>query len=123
MSMNHLMSDFVARVNNANMINKEEVNVLKNKLVTEVSKKLATLGYINSFEESGNQLILDLKPGKIKSISIISKPGQRQYCGANDIPKVIGGIGYTILTTSQGIMTHVEASKAKVGGEVLFQIY
>ncbi len=123
MSMNHLMSDFVARINNANMINKEKTQVLKNKLSLEVCRKLTSLGYIAGFEDGEREIEVTLKPGKIRKIKVVSKPGLRQYAKPDSIPKIVGGIGYTILTTSSGLLTQVEANKQNVGGEILFQIY
>jgi len=121
--MNHLMSDFVARINNANMINKEKTQVLKNKLSLEVCRKLTSLGYIAGFEDGEREIEVTLKPGKIRKIKVVSKPGLRQYAKPASIPKIVGGIGYTILTTSSGLLTQVEANKQNVGGEILFQIY
>ncbi len=123
MSMNDLMSDYVARVNNAVFADNEEVKVLKNKLVLSVTNKLTKLGYFSSYEEDGYEVRITLDPSKISKIKRISKPGQRQYVGYDSIPKITGGVGFTILTTSKGIMTQVEAKNEKIGGEVLFQIY
>lgn len=122
--MNDLTSDFVARINNARMVGNTSVTVLKNKLATAIAKKLTTLGYLKGFEEGENYtLVLELNLERIKAIKRVSKPGQRVYVGATDSPKVVGGRGYNILTTSAGVMTHIEAAKNKAGGEVLFQIY
>jgi len=123
MSLNDLMSDYVARVNNARMAKNESVHVLKNKLAVAVSKKLTTLGYIKGFIEEGYDLILDLNLDRIHAIKRVSRPGQRVYTEAKKSPRITGGIGFTIVTTSQGVMTHVEAKKHNTGGEVLFQIY
>jgi small subunit ribosomal protein S8 len=124
MSMNDLMSDFVARINNARLANNVEVSVLKNKLATATAKKLTTLGYLTGFVEGENRtLVLSLNLDKIHAIQRVSKPGQRVYISFDGAPKVVGGRGFNIITTSQGVMTHFEAGKAKVGGEVLFQIY
>ena len=124
MSMNDLMSDFVARINNARLVGNTQVVVLKNKLAVATAKKLTTLGYLNGFEEGEkNTLVLTLNLEKINAIKRVSKPGQRVYAAATKAPKVVGGRGFNIITTSQGVMTHIEAAKNKVGGEVLFQIY
>lgn len=123
MSMNDLMSDYVARIKNAVLAEKYNVSVLKNNLTLEVSNKLTKMGYFSSYQEEGYYINITIVENKITDILRISKPGQRQYVGAGKAPKIIGGTGYTILTTSQGVMTHVEAKKAKIGGEVLFQIY
>lgn len=123
MSLNDLMSDYIARVNNARLAQHNQTKVLKNKLTTSVSKKLTTLGYLNGFKEDGYTLVLDLNLDKIRSIKRISKPGQRVYAPALKTPRVTGGIGFNILTTSKGILTHIEAKRENVGGEVLFQIF
>jgi small subunit ribosomal protein S8 len=123
MSMNDLMSDYVARVNNAAVAGNDEVSVLKNKLSLAVTNKLTKLGYFDSYEDGEYNIKITLKPEQFSKIKRISKPGQRQYVGYESIPKIIGGKGFSILTTSKGVLTQVEAKKEKVGGEVLFQIY
>jgi small subunit ribosomal protein S8 len=122
MSYNDLMSDYVARINNANMVNNEKVVVRKNNLVTSVSKKLVTLGYLKDFEVVDNNLSLTLNTEKIDKLIRVSKPGHRKYHSFDSMPRLTGGIGFLILTTSKGIKTQVEAHKEKVGGEVLFSI-
>ena len=123
MSFNDLMSDYVARINNAIMVDKNEVEVLKNKLVTNVSKKLVRLGYLNDFSEGERTLTLDLNLEKLEKLQRVSTPGHRKYYSFDEFPKILGGIGFLILTTSQGIKTQVEAHQEKIGGEVLFSIY
>lgn len=123
MSLNDLMSDYVARINNATMVEKETVEVLKNNLVTEVSKKLVKLGYLKDFKVGDRTLDMSLDLAKIHKLKRISKPGHRQYYAHNEFPKIVGGVGFLIITTSQGIKTQVESHKEKIGGEVLFSIY
>ena len=123
MSFNDLMSDYVARINNAIMVDKNEVEVLKNKLVTNVSKKLVRLGYLNDFSEGERTLTLNLNLEKLEKLQRVSTPGHRKYYSFDEFPKILGGIGFLILTTSQGIKTQVEAHQEKIGGEVLFSIY
>jgi len=121
--MNDLMSDFVARLNNAVIAEKDEVRVVKTNLAKAVATKLTKLGYLESFEEDGYDLKISLNPQKIAKISRYSKPGQRQYVSYQNMPKITGGKGFNLLTTSKGVLTHVEAKQEKIGGEVLFQIY
>ena len=123
MSFNDLMSDYVARINNAVMVEKNEVEVLKNKLTTNVSKKLVRLGYLNDFTDNERTLTLTLDLEKIEKLQRVSTPGHRKYYSFDEFPKILGGIGFLIITTSQGIKTQVEAHKEKIGGEVLFSIY
>ena len=124
MSYNDLMSDYVARINNANMVSNEIVVVRKNNLVISVSKKLVTLGYLKDFsvDTENNNLSLTLNKDKIQKLIRVSTPGHRKYHGFDSMPRLTGGIGFLILTTSKGIKTQVEAHKEKIGGEVLFSI-
>lgn len=122
MSMQDLVSDFVARVNNNIMISRSQVIVLKNKTVVNLCKKLTKLGYFIGFSENERTLTVDLNLGKIKKISRISKPGQRIYVPYTDLPKVINGIGWNILSTPGGIKTNFEAKRDKMGGELMMQI-
>lgn len=124
MSLNDLVSDYVARLNNGIVAKKKKILVLKSNLIVEISKKLTSLGYLEGFEESGKfELELTLNLDKLTSIKRVSKPGQRVYSSHERFPKVVGGVGYTIITTSKGILTQVEANKQSAGGEILFQIF
>jgi small subunit ribosomal protein S8 len=123
MSMQDLLSDFVARVNNSVLVKKNKVEVIKNKIVLNSAKKLTALKYFNSFEESENYLIIDLNLEKLNKIIRISKPGHRKYISYNEMPRIIGGKGFNILSTSKGVLTHVECITNKIGGEILFQVY
>lgn len=122
MSLQDLISDFVARIKNTVISGNNETKVLKNKLVTEVCKKLVTLNYLEKYEDGDRELTVKVKPGVIKNIVRASKPGQRQYTGYADFPRIENGLGFYIVTTSQGVKTHVECKKEKIGGEVLFKI-
>lgn len=122
MSMNHFMSDFIARVNNAKTAGNPSVEVLKNNLITAVVGKLTKLGYFQSFEVEERTIVVVLT-SKINKLNVISRPGQRVYVATNNLPKVIGGMGYNILSTSKGVLAGHEAKLNKVGGELLFQIY
>lgn len=122
MSMQDLVSDFVARVNNAVMIDRPSVIVLKNKIVLNLCKKLVKLSYFTSFQEEERTLIVEINLEKIKKITRISKPGQRIYVSYGDLPRIINGIGWNILSTSGGIKTNFEAKRDKLGGELVMQI-
>ena len=122
MSMQDLVSDFVARINNAVMIDRSSVIVLKNKIVLNLCKKLVKLGYFVNFQEEERTLIVEINLEKIKKITRISKPGQRIYVSYGDLPRIINGIGWNILSTSGGIKTNFEAKRDKLGGELVMQI-
>jgi small subunit ribosomal protein S8 len=123
MSMNDLTSDFAARVNNSIMVEKKEVKVLKNNLILNLCKKLTRLGYFESFESLEREVAINLNLNKVHKIKRISKPGLRVYTSYTNMPKIVGGIGFNILSTSTGIKTSYEAQKEKTGGELLFQVF
>lgn len=123
MSMNDLISDFAARVNNTIMVEKKETKVLKNNLVLDLCKKLTRLGYFEGFEIIEREVLIQLNLSKIHKIKRISKPGLRVYTSYSEVPRIIGGIGFNILSTSTGVKTNFEAQKEKIGGELLFQVY
>jgi small subunit ribosomal protein S8 len=126
------IADMLTRLRNANRALKAEVDVPYSRLKAEVAKVLKREGYIADFYaqklESGRQVLkIQLKiVGKeraIVGIRRVSKPGLRRYVGAKDVPRVLGGMGITILTTSRGVMTGHEAKKANVGGEILAAVW
>ena len=126
MSMQDLLSDFVARINNAVVAGQTGTVVIKNKLVINVCKKLTKLGYFASFEEGENyqvQVTFTGAKNKITKLKRISRPSRRIYTNYEDLPKIEGGIGWNILSTSKGILTNFEAKNEKTGGELLFSIY
>jgi small subunit ribosomal protein S8 len=116
------MSDFIARVNNAKTAGNADVEVLKSNLIKDCVLKLTKLGYFESFEEQ-DRVINVVLTDKVTKLKVVSKPGQRVYVSYQNLPKVIGGIGYNIISTSKGVLSNVEAKSNKVGGELLFQIY
>lgn len=125
------IADFLARIRNAAAAGKEEVLVPFSKMKAELARILMEEGYVWSYEvdTSGKHPRLKLKikyQGKkpvIRSLRRESKPGVRKYVGVDDIPRVLGGLGISILSTSRGLMTGAKAKKAKLGGELLATIW
>lgn len=125
------ISDYLTRLRNAASAGLQEVFVPYSKMKAEISRILQEEGYLWSYEvdttESHPRLKLKLKyQGKapvLRSLTRVSKPGLRKYVGSDEIPRVLGGLGISILSTSRGIMTGARAKKAKVGGELLAQIW
>lgn len=113
------------------MAKKPEILVSGTKIGAAVLEKLILAGFIQSYEveEDGAKktFVVKLRYDKHKKyftdVKIISKPGQREYVKAKDIPIVLNGLGTTILSTTSGIMTGTEARKAGLGGELLFSIW
>ena len=122
----------LTRIRNANSALKPEVVMPYSRLKAEIAKVLKREGYIADFYaeklENGRQVLkIQLKiVGKeraIVGIKRVSKPGLRRYSGSQEVPRVLGGMGISILTTSRGIMTGREAKKANVGGEILAYVW
>ena len=132
MNVTDSIGDMLTRIRNANSALKPEVLVPYSRLKAEIAKVLKRQGYIADFYaeklENGRQVLkIQLKIiGKeraIVGIKRISRPGLRRYVGSQDVPRVLGGMGISILTTSRGIMTGHEAKKANVGGELLAYVW
>lgn len=132
MSLNDPISDMLTRVRNAVSACHESVSIPHSRLKAEIARILKREGYITDFavEQEGGRsyLKLKLKYGRankavIRGLSRISKPGLRQYVGSDEIPKVFGGIGLAILSTSRGLLTDREARRSKLGGEVVCYVW
>lgn len=125
------ISDFLTRIRNSAQAGQEQVFVPYSKMKAEMSRILQEEGYIWGYEvdtsDAHPRLKLKLKyQGKepiIRSLKRVSKPGLRKYVSCDEIPRVLGGLGISILSTSRGIMTGSRAKKAKVGGELLAVIW
>jgi small subunit ribosomal protein S8 len=128
------IADMLTRLRNANLAFHDEVAMPSSKLKEALAGILQQEGYITGFEVNddsarpGRQLVITLKysPERQRTISgvrRISKPGLRVYSKATDVPRVLGGMGISILSTNQGLMTDREARKRRVGGEILCQVW
>ncbi len=127
MSMSDPIADMLTRIRNAQSVNKPTVSMPSSKLKTAIAAVLKDEGYIEDFSvqtvDGKPQLNVALKyyAGRpvIESISRVSRPGLRIYRGSQNMPKVMNGLGVTIVSTSKGVMTDRKAQAAGVGGEVL----
>ena len=132
MSMSDPLADMLTRIRNAGMAKFKSVDMPHSKLKANVAENLKKEGYIEGFQviESKPQdvLRLDLKYDKnnrrvITDLQRVSKPGRRLYVRANEIPKVMSGLGVAIISTSKGILTGSEARSQGLGGEVLCEVW
>ena len=135
MTMTDPIADMLARVRNGNQAFHDDVRMPYSKLKVGVAEILQQEGYITAYrvEEPaegavGKSLTVTLKYGhhrerSISGIRRISKPGLRVYAKANNLPKVLGGLGVAIISTSQGLLTDRQATQKKVGGEVLAYVW
>ncbi|MCY2688350.1 30S ribosomal protein S8 [Salinimicrobium sp. TH3] len=127
------IADYLTRIRNAVAASHRVVEIPASKLKKEITKILFDQGYILSykFDDSTAQgsIKIALKYDKvtkepvIKKIQRISKPGLRKYAGANELPRILNGLGIAIVSTSHGVMTGKQAQQEKVGGEVLCYVY
>src|ERR1700751_5148112 len=135
MSMTDPISDFLTRVRNAIRAAHETVDIPASKLKAELARILAEQGYIDAWEivppspgSAGETIQIRLKytddrRSAISGLRRVSRPGRRTYVDAKSIPKVLGGMGTSIVSTSHGVMTGHDARAAGVGGEVLAQVW
>lgn len=128
------IADFLTRVRNAIQAKHRVVDVPASGLKKEITKILKEKGYILNYkfeDEVGYQgnikIALKYNPetkvSAIKALERISKPGLRNYCHTDDIPRVLNGLGIAIISTSKGVITDKEAKELNVGGEVLCYVY
>jgi small subunit ribosomal protein S8 len=128
------IADFLTRVRNANRAGHRVVDIPASNIKREITKILFDQGYILSykFEETSNNqgnIKIALKYDKltkeavIKKIHRISTPGLRQYSGSDSLPRILNGLGISIVSTSQGVMTGKQAAKENIGGELICYVY
>jgi small subunit ribosomal protein S8 len=131
MTMTDPISDMLTRIRNASSAMHEEVLIPTSKIKESIARILLDEGYVDGFEvvDNGHPAIKitlrysEERERAISGIRRISKPGRRVYRGARELPRVLGGLGIAIVSTSQGVMTDKEARRARVGGEVLAYVW
>ncbi len=132
MAMTDPIADLLTRIRNANMVKHVSVDVPASNVKKRIVEILMEEGYIKGFDviEDGKQglIRIELKYGEnkervITGLKRISKPGLRVYAKKTDVPRVLGGLGCAIISTSNGIITDKEARKLGVGGEVICYVW
>jgi small subunit ribosomal protein S8 len=127
------IADYLTRVRNAIMANHRVVEIPASNILKDITRILFEKGYILNYklEEDDKQGLIKIalkynpesKKNAIKHIERVSSPGLRRYVGADELPRVLNGLGIAIISTSHGVMTEKEARVKKVGGEVLCYVY
>ena len=126
------IADMLTRIRNASTAMHDDVTIPASKIKANIARILAEEGFVDGFEvveDEGHPAIkITLRYSQereraIAGIRRISKPGRRVYRGAQEIPRVLGGLGVAIISTSQGVMSDKQARQAKVGGEVLAYVW
>ncbi len=132
MTMTDPIADMLTRIRNANMVKHETVDVPASNMKKELARILLEEGFIRGYDviEDGKQGIIriQLKYGQvgervITGLKRISKPGMRVYAAKEELPKVLNGLGISIISTSKGILTDKQARTAGVGGEVICYVW
>jgi small subunit ribosomal protein S8 len=131
-NVNDPIGDMLTRVRNANLAYKDDLVVPASKMNDAILRILSAEGYIGGFEPEGEgiervlrvTLKYDAKRQRtITGIQRVSKPGRRVYAGHDGLPRVLGGLGIAIISTSHGVMTDRDASRRGIGGEVLAYVW
>lgn len=131
MTVTDPIADLLTRIRNANMVNHESVEIPSSKLKVELVKLLKTEGYIADYAivKKGNFDVINVElkytgtTPVIKGLQRVSTPGLRTYSKAKNMPRVFGGLGIAIVSTSKGLMTDKAARKENIGGEVLCYVW
>ena len=132
MTMTDPIADMLTRIRNANMVKHETVDVPASNMKKELARILLEEGFIRGYDviEDGKQGIIriQLKYGQtgervISGLKRISKPGMRVYAAKNEVPRVLNGLGISIISTSKGVITDRQARKENVGGEVICYVW
>ncbi len=133
MAVNDTISDMLTRIRNANLARHDTTAIPSTRMTRNIAQVLKAEGFIEDYKVEGEgikeQLVVALKyRGKqrqpiITALKRVSKPGLRVYANRRDLPRVLGGIGIAIISTSSGIMTDRDARRQGVGGEVLCYVW
>jgi small subunit ribosomal protein S8 len=132
MTMTDPIADMLTRIRNANVAGHKTVDVPASKIKKSIAEILEKEGYINGFEviddNKQGMIRIDMKYGPeneriISGIKKISKPGLKVYAKATDVPRVLGGLGIAIISTSKGVISDKEARKLGIGGEVICYVW
>ena len=132
MVMTDPIADMLTRIRNASMARKDEITLPGSTVKQRIAEILEQEGYLSGVSSEGQgkgrTLTVRLKYGTTRESSInglerVSKPGRRVYAGREEVPRVLGGLGIAILSTSQGILTDRQARKLGVGGEVIAYVW
>ena len=132
MTMTDPIADMLTRIRNANTVGHETVEIPASKMKKAIAEILKEEGYITDFDviedDKQGMIKVTMKYGSnkervISGIKKISKPGLKVYAKANEVPKVLGGLGIAIISTSKGIVSDKEARKLGVGGEVVCYVW
>lgn len=131
MSWSDPIADMLTRIRNAQSAGLEIIEMPSSRMKTDIAKVLKEEGYVSDYEIEGDakkvlrialKYNADIRP-VIRGIRRESKPGLRKFCGWKEIPRVLGGLGVAVISTSCGVMSGVEARRRKLGGEIICSVW
>ena len=126
------VADFLTQVRNASRAGKEKLTACSSKLAVRIAEILKEEGFIDNYKffSEGNKRFIRIhlkylrgRQPAIQGIKRVSKPGRRIYVGCEEIPRVVGGLGISVVSTSKGVLVDREAKKARVGGELICKVW
>jgi small subunit ribosomal protein S8 len=132
MTMTDPIADMLTRIRNANMAYQDAEAIPRSRLKEEIARVLEREGYVSTFRVEGDppkqRIVIEMKYGPerertISGLRRVSRPGRRVFANRERLPRVLGGLGVAILSTSQGLMTDRQAARNGVGGEVLCYVW
>jgi small subunit ribosomal protein S8 len=131
MASSDQIGDYLTRIRNASSAGHRSVDIPASNLKREITRVLQETGFIRKFVvvDDGRQGIIKIllkyngRTPVIQGLERVSTPGRRLYAGAGDIPKVINGLGYAVLSTPKGVLTDKQSREANVGGEILLKVW
>ena len=132
MTMTDPIADMLTRIRNANMSYQDEVAIPRSRLKEDIARVLERAGYVSSYRVEGDppkqRIVIEMKYGPerertISGLKRVSRPGRRVFANRGRLPRVLGGLGVAILSTSQGLMTDRQAARSGIGGEVLCYVW
>ena len=132
MSSTDFIGDFLTRVRNAYRAGQEKVTTPTSKVTLRIAEILKEEGFIDNLKpfNEGNKHFLRIhlkylrgRQGALQGLQRISRPGRRVYVGCEEIPRVVGGLGISVVSTSKGLLVDREAKKARVGGELICKVW
>ena len=132
MSMTDPIADMLSRLRNASSAAHEDVLIPASRIKESIARILVDEGYVEAYEvvQNGSHPNIKIRlryseerESAIAGIRRVSKPGRRVYKGAMELPRVLGGLGVAIVSTSQGVMTDKQARRSKVGGEIIAYVW
>ena len=126
------IADMLTRIRNANSVKKPRVRIKRSKVCLGIAQVLKDEGYIADFvsidDTNQGEIVVDLKYGErgeyvIQKLSRVSRPSRRVYRGVGEMPRVLDGLGITVVSTSRGVLSDRQCRKLKIGGELLCEVW